>query len=401
MEQQNDLIAAIATPEAISALSIVRLSGKGASATVEKLMNLKEGRLTGRKRAVGDLSGIDYLVAISWPRGKSYTGEEMVDLICHGFPGTARKILEELERSGARLAVAGEFTRRAWMNGRLTSLDVLTLSAEYREGKNTETNSDLAAELAELTSEIEALIEFSEDHGVSGEQEIGSLLKRALAKTGTLTDRVKSAEILPCAFLMGPVNSGKSTLFNKLNGRETVVVSGLPGTTRDGATRTISLSGRRVEISDTAGCGGQELDSIALELTFGALSSGDRIVWMDPDCEPPSLGTEDKGSYEILKVCSLVDKRETDVKTGWLPLSSITEQGVEEVIQFITATEKGSPSWRLERMANLLRDAILAAENKDVALAAEIVAEVLRETQKPERAGDAVERALERFCVGK
>ena len=401
MEKQNDLIAAIATPEAVSALSIVRLSGKGASATVEKLMGLRAGRLTGRKRAVGDLADIDYLVAISWPRGNSYTGEEMVDLICHGFPGTARKILEELERSGARLAVAGEFTRRAWMNGRLTSLDVLTLSAEYRDGKDAETSSDLSSGLTELTSEIEGLIEFSEDHGISGEEEIGLLLQDAIAKTGILTDRVKRAEILPRVFLMGPVNSGKSTLFNKLNRRETALVSDLPGTTRDGATRTISLSGRRVEISDTAGCGGEELDGIALELALGSLRSGDRIVWMDPYCKPPSPGYDDPENHEMLKVCSLADKKAIEVKAGWLPLSSITGQGVEEVIHFITATEKGSPSWRLERMAKLLREAVVASENKDVALAAEIVAEVLRETEKPERAGDAVERALERFCVGK
>lgn len=405
MEQQSDLIAALATPEAVSAISLVRLSGKGASATVEKLMKLKPGRLTGRKRVVGDLAGIDYLVAISWPCGKSYTGEEMIDLMCHGSPGTARRILEELERNGARLAVAGEFTRRAWMNGRLTSLDVLALSAKYKEETGAGAaaaagaGGDLSAELSELTSEIEGLIEFSEDHEVSEEEQIALLLKRTLSRTQTLALKVKSAEILPRVFLMGPVNAGKSTLFNKLYGEEAVLVSSIPGTTRDGATRTVSISGRNVEISDSAGCGGETLDGKALELAVGSLKNSDRIVWMDPLCAPPSIALS--GNHQILKVCSLSDRRETEVIAGWLPVSSITGQGMEKVIEFITAIEKESPSWRLERMADLLREAVFASESQDIALAAEIVSEALREAEEPERCGEAVERALERFCVGK
>ncbi|MCK5133412.1 MAG: 50S ribosome-binding GTPase [Candidatus Sabulitectum sp.] len=401
MEQQSDLIAALATPEAVSAISLVRLSGKGASATVEKLMKLKPGRLTGRKRVVGDLAGIDYLVAISWPCGKSYTGEEMVDLMCHGSPGTARRILEELERNGARLAVAGEFTRRAWMNGRLTSLDVLTLYAKYKEetGAGAGVRSDLSSELSELTSEIEGLIEFSEDHEVSEEEQIAFLLKRTLSRTQALAIKVKSAEVLPRVFLMGPVNAGKSTLFNKLYGEETVLVSSIPGTTRDGATRTISISGRNVEISDSPGSGGETLDGKALELAVGSLKNSDRIVWMDPLCASPSVALS--GSRQILTVCSLSDRRETEVIEGWLPVSSITGQGIEKVIEFITATEIESPSWRLERMADLLQEAIFASESQDIALAAEIVSEILREAEEPERCGEAVERALERFCVGK
>lgn len=398
MVQQNDLIAAIATPEAVSAISLVRLSGKGASATVEKLMDLKPGRLTGRKRAVGDLAGIDYLVAISWPLGGSYTGEEMVDLMCHGSPGTARKVLEELERNGARLAVAGEFTRRAWLNGRLTSLDVLTLSAEYRGHSEAENKENLSEELSELTSEIEGLIEFSEDHEISGEEQIESLMKNVLDKAQVLVLKVKSAEILPRVFIMGPVNAGKSTLFNGLCGQDTVVVSSIPGTTRDGATRTISIMGRRIELSDSAGSGGELLDGTALELVTASLKREDRIVWMDPECAPP---TAIISNHELLRVCSLSDTKNTEPGSGWLPFSSITGLGMDEVVEFITATEKGSPSWRLERIVDLIQEGICAAKNQDIALAAEIVGEILREAEQPESCGDAVERALERFCVGK
>ena len=399
METQNDLIAAQATPEAVSAISLVRLSGKGASSTVEKIMNLKPGKLTGRKRAVGDFAGIDYLVAISWPFGKSYTGEEMVDLMCHGSPGTAKRVLEELERNGARLAVAGEFTRRAWMNGRLSSLDVLTLSAQYTLENSGKAKSDLSDELSTLTSEIEGLIEFSEDHEVSGDNYVSILLNQLLEQIHSLILKVKDAEILPRVFLMGPVNAGKSTLFNKLNGEDAVVVSSVPGTTRDGASRTISLSGRRVEISDSAGYGGEVLDGKALELLIGSLKNGDRVVWLDPMCtEPPGYILKNR---EVLKVRSMSDLIREEADAGWLSFSAVSGCGMKDLVEFITATEKKSPSWRLERMEALLREAICATASSDIALTAEIISEILREADEPERSGEAVERALERFCVGK
>lgn len=397
MEKQSELIVALATPEAVSAISLVRLSGKGASKTVEKLMRLETGKLTGRKRAVGDLAGIDKLVAISWPAGRSYTGEEMIDLMCHGSPGTARRIIEELEKEGARIALPGEFTRRAWINGRLTALDVLTLSARYRNKKGKET--DLSAELKELKSEIEGMIEFNEDHEISGEDQVGVLLKRSKKKTEDLVLEVRRAEILPRVFLMGPVNAGKSTLFNKLLGEEVVLVSSIPGTTRDGAKRTVSMSGRNVELCDTAGCGGESLDSKALKIVMESMKSGDRIIWMDTKCVLPENNLAE--SHEFLKVCSKSDRQKESVKEGWIPVSSATGEGMKDVIEFITATEKESPSWRLERMAELFEEAIEASKSNDMPLAAEIVSEILREAEEPEKCGDAVDRALERFCVGK
>ena len=399
MEQQSDLIAAIATPEAVSAISVVRLSGRGASETVEKLMKLEPGKLTGRKRAVGDFAGIDFLVAISWPVGKSYTGEEMIDIMCHGSPGTPGRILSELERSGARIALPGEFTRRAWMNGKLTSLDVLTLSAEYRQDSYVESQCDLSKELLELTSELEGLIEFSEDHEVSDENQIKHLLFTVKEKAETLLQKVKRAEILPRVFIMGPVNAGKSTLFNKLYGEDAVVVSSTPGTTRDGVSRLVSISGRQIEISDSAGFGGEELDGKALSLLLGSLKSGDRILWLDPFCNIPKAKLLDQ--HQVLKVKSQADINQEAARPGWLSHSSVTDEGMPDLIQFISATEKGSSSWRIERIVELIKQASKATAFNDIALTAEIVQEILIEADQSEMSTDAVERALERFCVGK
>ncbi len=398
MEKQNDLIVAQATPDAVSAIAVVRLSGKGASAVVEELMSIDAGRLTGKKRAVGDISGIDNIVAIAWPNGKSYTGEEMVDIMCHGSPGTAGRIVRKIVEEGARLAQPGEFTRRAWMNGKITEMDVLALSSQFSRGSRAGNNADLAEELRELTSEIEGFIEFNEDHEISEQGSIQELLDKIQNRTRDLAMKVRRAEILPRVYIMGPVNAGKSTLFNRLYGSETVVVSSSPGTTRDGATRVLSVSGRRVEITDSAGYGGRILDGRALTISEKSLRRGDRIVWMDPVCGV--LPERIADGYDVLRVCSMCDEEGSIQKQGWLSVSSITGQGIQQVEEFISATEKEGSSWRLERMVDLLEEAITAAQS-DVAMAAEIVSEVLREAEEPVKNADAVERALERFCVGK
>jgi tRNA modification GTPase len=398
METVNDLITAVATSDAVSAIAIVRLSGKGASKVVEELMCLKPGKLTGTKRAVGDFAGIDYLAAISWSEGKSYTGEEMVELMCHGTHGTARSIVRILEACGARLAQPGEFTKRAWMNGRITTLDVISLSARYT-GMSTEGTGSLSTELIDILTDMEAMIEFSEDHEIGEEKRILQGLKEAQKRAAELTEKVKKAEILPKVFIMGPVNAGKSSLFNKLCGHEAAVVSETPGTTRDGAVRTVNISGRRVEVSDTAGYGGESFDQNALVLAIGTIRKGDRIVWMDPLGGSVPIGFPNE--VEVFKVISKSDNYVIHPGEGWISSSSFTEQGLDEIKQFMTATEKHSPSWKLERMVELLTDAVEAAKNYDFALSAEIAGEILLEAEKPERCGDAVERALERFCVGK
>jgi hypothetical protein len=122
-------------------------------------------------------------------------------------------------------------------------------------------------------------------------------------------------------------------------------------------------------------------------------------VWMDPLGGSVPIGFPNE--VEVFKVISKSDNYVIHPGEGWISSSSFTEQGLDEIKQFMTATEKHSPSWKLERMVEMLTDAVEAAKNYDFALSAEIAGEILLEAEKPERCGDAVERALERFCVGK
>ncbi len=400
MPVKNDLIVALATANSVSALAVVRLSGDKALFLVEELMNLPVNHFKKKKRAVGNFADLDYLVAIAWSAKRSYTGEEMVDLICHGSPETATNIISKLESRGARIALPGEFTRRAWKSGKLTSYDVLALSAKYDNKEDGSNLDELAKQLSSITTELEGFIEFGEDHEVGDSNPISLLITDAISLVTILIKKVKSIELLPRVFFMGPVNAGKSTLFNLISGQEYALTSDLPGTTRDGLSRTISLSGRNVEINDTAGFGGFELDARALSLVLSSLKSSDRIVWMDQNsCDPPEDILQ---NYDILKVTSKADLNISSIqKEGWINYSSGTSDSLNKIIKFVVREESGSPSWRLARILDLLNQAQQVIKTKDFALLAEIFSDIHHEAEIPLKSGEAVERALNRFCVGK
>lgn len=399
MDSFSDLIAAQATPEAVSAISLVRLSGRGASRIVESIMGLPEGRLRGMRRSVGDFDGIDHLVAISWPEGRSYTGEEMVDLMCHGSPGTPSAVLNRLIVAGARQAEPGEFTRRAWLNGRLTEMDVLTLSARFRSLECSGRAKDLNDRLGLLMVRTEAMIEFEEEHGIEGEVPMEELLKQAIGTAEEAAETTGRIEVLPRVFIMGPVNSGKSTLFNRLCGETAAIVSETPGTTRDGAERTVIIRGRAVRVCDTAGTGGDELDGLALDIAMAARRTGDRILWLDPKMEEPPDGI--LANHPAMKLASLSDRIGGTTLPGWHRLSTLRGTGLSAIEEFITAPEAGSPAIRLWKAADLLKQALSAWEGNDLALSAELITMATEELNAKERGSLAVERALDAFCVGK
>ncbi len=394
-DEQSDLIAAKATPDATSAIAVVRLSGRGASNTVEEIMNLSAGSLHGRKRVVGTIAGAGKVVALSWKEGRSYTGEEMVEIMCHGIPGTTTEIMKLLEMKGARSAEPGEFTRRAWLNGKLTDTDILLLSARFRNIPAGKTEQ-LAEEITDLLTETEALIEFSEEHMAADPDQIENNLCRLKKSAEEMKVRIEEIEIMPRVYIMGPVNAGKSTLFNLLCGEKAAVVSEVPGTTRDGAARQIFIQGRNIDLRDTAGTGGTVLDGEALSISLQTVRPEDRVIWMDHAQKEPDRIYSNK----VIKIFSKNDEGREPSK-GWISFSSFTGNGIEKIKQFITEPEDYSPSWKIGIVLKKIEDALRSSQHQDMALAAEQLKDALSVMNQGEALSAAVERALDSFCVGK
>jgi len=408
----SELIAALATPTGRSALAIVRISGTGSADLMEELMHLEKGRLSGTRRVLGKLYNgetvLDTVVAMSWPEGRSYTGEQMIELICHGVPTIVRSILALLLRNGAREAEPGEFTRRAFISGAMNGFDVMALAVLWEEGSTGIAGSfrrkaELVLKALEEAEEaLEGRIEFEENHGT------GTTLQDVERLTKTACQAVEEMQVMAGAldgrsriFVMGPRNSGKSTLLNVLTGREYAVVSAQPGTTRDGRSAEIEVSGRKVMIYDTAGAGGEGLDEKAEMIARSEISDPDRVLWMSEGdgCEPDREIVD-----KALDVLILQAKADLHDRKGFR-ISSVTGEGMEELRKWIASSPGGVSLTGISgAISELLHNSFEHLKEGDEALASDVLKQAstrIRALLEEESMELMVEKALSRLCVGK
>ena len=417
-----EIICAPATPSGYSALAVIRVSGAGSLDLIERIMSLKKRRLRGTRRKLGIISEngvvIDEVIAFSWPAGRSYTGEEMVEITCHGVPEIVRKIMDILIRNGAEKAGKGEFTRRAFISGRLNAIQIIALASIWTEGKETGNISGrFSRECEEFTNLLEKAkellegdIEFGESHLESERTVILVELSSLLKASEALLKRAVSIEAGQKVFLMGPVNSGKSTLFNILAGGK-ALVSDIPGTTRDGTRRNIEIRGQKVILCDTAGTGGEELDLQASKIVLDEIQELDKVIWMSQDGRerpPEELSGKFPEILEVASKCDLNPVTENSLgEHGEIrKLSSVTGEGIPMIEEWIS-TSSGNMS--LAGAVNRIVNHILKAEEfvigDEFGIASEHLDEAEREIRsvlgKGENLTLSVERALSSMCVGK
>jgi tRNA modification GTPase len=407
--EPEEIIAAPATPRGKSALAVVRLSGEGCRQLVERLMRLEPRALArGRMRRVGLLYGakgpVDRVVALHWRRGASYTGEEMVELSCHGEPGRVDALMEAIVQAGARTAERGEFTRRALLSGRMKPLDVIELAALYDGWK---WDSSMAEELAKARSLaeealelLEGLIEFEEEHGGQGEEMdlgcLGLCLRRA-AETASHAEGARDVAV------MGPPNSGKSSLVNRMAGREVALVDQRPGTTRDGASAEMEIAGVRLVVRDTAGAGGAGLDGVAYRRDSSRVDAGTLVIWMEANQVPEAPEELRRTAGCVLELSSLADLYEG----GERRLSLVTGEGLDDLYRALEGwVSRGSLAAELSGVSSSCRRAEKWLAAGDWAMAAEELKEVERRLAAvmDGEGGSvlgAVQRSLGRLCVGK
>ena len=305
---KEDVICAISTPPGMGAIAVVRLSGDGSITLVDEVFHSPSGKKLseagpntvhfGRVEWEGTL--LDEVLVTVFHAPRSFTGEESVEISCHGSTYIQQKLVELLLSRGARLALAGEFTRRAFRNGKfdlsqaeaVADLIASSSRASHRVAMNqmrggfAKKLGDLRDKLLQFVSLIELELDFSEEDvefanreklhelTVEIEREIDSL-----AGSFQLGNAIKSG--IPVA-IIGETNAGKSTLLNLLLQEEKAIVSDIHGTTRDVIEDTMNIGGVTFRFIDTAGIRHttDAIETMGIERTFRKIEQASIVLWV-------------------------------------------------------------------------------------------------------------------------
>jgi len=301
----EDTICAIATPPGFGGIGVVRLSGPGALAILSGLWmgNPDPSKFEARKLYTGELATcdggvIDRVMATFMPAPHTYTGQDVVEFSCHGSPVVLRKILDACTKGGARIAGPGEFTRRAFLAGKMdlaqaeavgdlihaTGERAARCAAEQLSGRLSAEVVSIGDELAGLRSFVEASIDFpEEDIELIQKEGIASSLESIVKKTGVLSATFREGRLVREGIrtaIVGRPNVGKSSLLNRLVGAERAIVHHVPGTTRDMVEEDANLGGLVFHLRDTAGlCDSKcEVEELGVARTRDEIAKADLVI---------------------------------------------------------------------------------------------------------------------------
>jgi tRNA modification GTPase len=363
----SDTIVAISTPPGEGAIALVRVSGANAIAVADKIFRGKEhpSRFASHVQHLGEIfDGADRLidqVVLSVHRAPaSYTGEDLVEISCHGGTLVSAKVLDACLRAGARAARPGEFTERAFLSGKMdltqaeavidlirAKTDLALRSAtEQLEGRLGEKIRKIRDELVALQAHIEASIDFPEegiapDEGERLRARLDSIREEIAALLAT-ADQGRILREGVRAVIYGATNAGKSSLLNRLLGYDRVIVSDTHGTTRDTIEETVNLDGVPIRLLDTAGlrpsANGIEHEGIAR--TEKSLQLADlRLHIADLNAPKPPHFEERPGDANEIVILNKSDLPENDDWKNFhaLRISCLTGEGLPELQKQILA----------------------------------------------------------------
>ncbi|HEY6452459.1 MAG TPA: tRNA uridine-5-carboxymethylaminomethyl(34) synthesis GTPase MnmE [Steroidobacteraceae bacterium] len=448
---ETDTIVAPATPPGRGAIAIVRLSGPRVPAIATTLL----GALPTPRTAVrasfgaGGAGAIDSGIALYFPAPHSYTGEHVLELQGHAGPVIVEALVRRLLELGARRAQPGEFTQRAYLNGKLdlaqaeAVVDLIDAASEAAaraamrslQGEFSLQVHSLGAELGALRVQVEAAIDFAdEDLALLPDAALLQGLEGAAQRLATLFARSGQGRLLNegmTVVIAGAPNAGKSTLLNRLAGHEAAIVTALPGTTRDVLRERIQLDGLPLHVLDTAGLRAQPGDAIEAEgirRAEAALRGADRILFVIDAATDPQAAAYGRAHSRLpagIPVTLILNKMDLCTPAALRPppeleairLCARSGEGVEGLRAHLQASMsyvhagEGALSARarhleaLARCGGHLRDATQQLLQRG---ARELVAEELRCAQQAlgeilgnESSDELLGRIFAAFCVGK
>lgn len=382
----DDTIVAISTPPGRGGIGVVRLAGPEARAIAESMLRLRHS-LEANRASFGELiepktgERIDEVVVTYFQKPHSYTTDDIVEISGHGSPVVLQHIVELALERGARLAEPGEFTMRAFLNGRLDLtqaeavrdlIDAQTLfqarvAAEQLGGALSGRIKPIKQKLVELIATMEAGIDFAEDDiSVLPSAEIE---RRIAALRGPLEELARSFAYgsmvhhgLALA-IVGRPNVGKSSLFNRLVERERAIVTATPGTTRDLVSETVAMGGIPVRLTDTAGirAASDEAESIGVKKSYEALAEADLVLVVrdaasfSKTADDDRLGqlTEGRTVIHVLNKVDLVRNRARLDRDHFIPTSALTGEGIDDLRSAILGCIGAGPQQESGMLTNL------------------------------------------------
>lgn len=436
-----DTIFAPATPLG-GAVCVIRVSGENAAAVLRAVFTNAEKAVDAprsliRGSTLSDGRQADDALAAFFPAPRSYTGEDMAELHAHGSPAVVALTLEALSRAGARLAEPGEFTRRAFLNGKLdlmqaeAVMDLINASAQS-SARNAllQMRGALSAEVThiqQLLVNALASLEAVLDYPVELEDDVNAgllpTLRSAKAEIQALLATRARGRVLREGFrvaLVGLPNAGKSSLLNALLGFGRAIVSSEPGTTRDTIEESVVLGGALVRLTDTAGlrAASSEAEILGISRTKAAMEEHDLLLVLLDRSEPMAGDSEallaETAGYERIIVLTKSDLPPALSIDGAIDVSALTGFGLAGLTAAIRAKipalEADNPAISKQRVIDALEraDELLSEAISSVPLGLECAALPLREALRliGTLTGDTVdEEVLEAifstFCLGK
>jgi tRNA modification GTPase len=364
----KDTIVAVSTPPGRGGIGVVRLSGAGARVIASKILNFSDDFLWRPwTAALAQLADVDQVVVTFFAAPKSYTAEDVVEIACHGSPVVLHFALERACEQGARLAEPGEFTLRAYINGRIdlpqaeavrdlidaTTLYQARIAAQQTAGSVSRRLKPVKEQLLQLIALLEAGIDFAEDDiGFAGAAEIDALIQLVLDALEALIRSFAYGKLVHEGFtlaIVGRPNVGKSSLFNRLLEQDRAIVTDIPGTTRDLVSETASVEGIPVRFVDTAGIreGQDTVESLGIERSYQAMADADlTLVVIDASV---ALEAADEALISHAKGKMLVVANKCDLAPAQrgLGVSALTGEGIPELRRAIV--DAIAPRGRIEQ----------------------------------------------------
>ena len=445
---EGQTIVAPSTPPGVSALAVVRVSGPQSSQVCAQILG--KTHLPPREmvlvtaRDPQTFQSIDTFLAVFFPGPHSYTGEDTLELFPHGNPSLVRRLVQAIRQVlGVRLAEPGEFTRRAFLNGKLdlvqaeavgdllhaTAENALQNAQQLLQGKLSGQIRELAQAVKDLSIRLELDVDFAEEEGIPDFSEWLPRMQDVDQRLRRLHQSFKAQpkQRVPQVVLYGAPNAGKSSLVNALLAEDRLLVSDIPGTTRDYVEVRLLLPSGEVHLVDTAGLAHQAMDHLderSMQKSREVLAQADyAILVLDSSCDlPPEAdqwiqAAQKKGHGIVWSKCDLPQHKVQDSWGG--RVSATTGEGLslllEQMDQAVFPPREGSDAFWLssERQLACLERALEGSERalnllampfppvELLAFEAQTIRDALRSIIGELSSEDVLQAIFSGFCIGK